>query len=87
MRDFALRPCKQAQAGLLTADEVIALAVNDPNSKYNDSEPPTTQSKITRAKQEEAAQIEFLIQGKQVKVTPWPKLSKKKPRKYPILIR
>ena len=69
LRDFALRP-RRRKRGLLTADEVIALAVNDPSSKYNNVEPPTTQSKLTRAKQEEAAQIEFLIESRQENATP-----------------
>ena len=86
LRDFALRP-RRRKRGLLTADEVIALAVNDPSSKYNNVEPPTTQSKITRAKQEEATQIEFLMEGKQETITPWPRPRKEKPRKYPVLIR
>ena len=86
LRDFALRP-RRRKRGLLTADEVvIALAVNDPNSKYNNVEPPSTQSKITRAKQEEATQIEFLMEGRQENATPWPRPRKEKPRKYPILI-
>ncbi len=81
LRDFALRPRKR-KLGMLTGDEVIALAVNDPNSKYNNVEPSSTQSKITRAKQEEATKIEFLIEGRQENAMPW-----QRPGKYSILIR
>jgi len=37
---------------------------------------PPTASKLTRAKQEEALQISFLTDGKQEKVSPWPKKKK-----------
>ena len=64
---------KRKKRGELTAEDIIA---NTENLKiiqeFKDVE-PLTQSKMTRAKEEEVKQISFLSQGKQQKGSPWPK--------------
>jgi hypothetical protein len=58
---------KRKKRGQLTAEDIIANAeVVKSIQEFKDVE-PLTQSKMTRAKEEEVKQISFLSQGKQEK--------------------
>jgi hypothetical protein len=63
---------KRKKRGELTAEDIIANTDFVKSiQEFKDVE-PLTQSKMTRAKEEEVKQISFLSQGKQEKGSPWP---------------
>jgi hypothetical protein len=63
---------KRKKRGELTAEDIIAnSSTRYCIQEFKDVE-PLTQSKMTRAKEEEVKQISFFSQGKQEKGSPWP---------------
>ncbi len=66
------RILKRKKRGELTAEDIIANTdIVKSIQEFKELE-PLTQSKMTRAKEEEVKQISFLMQGKQEKGSPWP---------------
>ncbi len=63
---------KRKKRGELTAEDIIANTdIVKSIQEFKELE-PLTQSKMTRAKEEEVKQISFLSQGKQEKGSSWP---------------
>ena len=67
-----VQPIRSIIPHVFTAEDIIANAeVVKSIQEFKDVE-PLTQSKMTRAKEEEVKQISFLSQGKQEKGSSWP---------------
>ena len=63
---------KRKKRGELTAEDIISNTDFVKSIQEFKELEPLTQSKMTRAKEEEVKQISFLLQGKQEKGSPWP---------------
>ncbi len=63
---------KRKKRGELTAEDIIANTDFVKSIQEFKELEPLTQSKMTRAKEEEVKQISFLLQGKQEKGSSWP---------------